>query len=104
MNYYNAETETRKLASETWRPTEAMSSQHAGFPSLWSESPNVPQSMMENIGQKPFLLHHGQRFPQYVLFNSYESEEQEFDIKAKFVTIVDVPSDAHSISNHIFTS
>lgn len=56
VNNEDGETATPNLASETWRRTEIMSAQHAGLPQFSSESPNVLQSMLEIIGQKPSLL------------------------------------------------
>lgn len=100
VNYDDGETETLDLESEVWKPVEVMSAQFSGFPSVASNSPDVLRSIMETLGQKPFMLHHAQGFPQYVITNAYEAEELVFKKFVKCVPKSDVPTDANIISSH----
>lgn len=57
--------------------------------------------MLDMIGQKPFVFHHAQGFPQYVILNADQMEELELKKIFKCVPIFDVPTDANIISSHI---
>lgn len=55
---------------------------------------------MEVLGNRSFMFHHAEGFPQYVMHNAYEEEEQEFKKPSRLVPIQDFPLDANFISNH----
>lgn len=78
-----------------------ISAQFGGFPSMKTNASDVLQSMMDTIDQKPFMFHHAQVFPQYVILNAYQPEKLEFKKVFKCVPVVDIPSDANIISSHI---
>lgn len=57
--------------------------------------------MLSFIGNRPFLLHHAQGFPQYVLINAYEDEERELRKDVRSLPISEVPNYATVIYSHI---
>lgn len=56
--------------------------------------------MVEGLGKKPVLLHHAQGLPKYILFNSCQAEEDEFEMHVKAIPTSEGPKDTNVISSH----
>ena len=68
VNYDDGDSETLELTNEQWRHANALSANVTQFNHLESEQPEILRKLMETFGNKPFLLHHAQGFPQYIIF------------------------------------
>ena len=56
--------------------------------------------MLNVPGQKPFMLHETQVFPQQTLYKAYNEEEVELKEHFKCVPISDISANANIISSH----
>lgn len=77
---------------EVGRPSTTVSASSMHQP----DAHEVLQTMFEAFGSRPFLLHHGQGFPQYVILNSCEAEEKAFKKLVQCVPSSEVRANAKS--------
>lgn len=68
---------------------------------LSSIEPVVLQEMLNYFGNKAFMGHQAQGFPQFALVNAYNAEETIFKKTVKPVHISEIPPDANIISSHV---
>lgn len=78
----------------------ASSSLSGGNLQVTSTEAAVLNSMLEQVGNKPFLRHQAQGFDQYSLVNAYAREEETFLKTARPVYQREVPPGANVISSH----
>lgn len=99
-NYDDGDREELNMCNETWRSDSTLNANATSLPSLKSNVQGVLKDILDTLGNKPFMRHHAQSFPQYVLYNAYEAEESEFKKQVECVSIADVPPDANIIASH----
>lgn len=94
--------ETLYFANETWRYASGamLMSMIASSIRLESNAPDVLASMLQYFGNKPFLRHEAQSFPDYVLLNAYSAEETEFRRTVRAIPLAEVPNNADIIASH----
>lgn len=68
---------------------------------LESHKQEVVKSMIEQLGQRPFLRHLGQGFEQSAMVRAYGKEEGEYVKILKSVLRKTVPHDANIVSLHM---
>lgn len=103
IEYDDEVRETLNMVDEVWRfEQQSVNASTLGvIKTLTSNEQEVLSSMMEQLGQRPFLLHHAQGFEQSVLHNAYEREEQKYIATVKRVQRRQVPRDANIVSSHV---
>lgn len=99
--YNDGDIETIELLNETWRYASSakLLSIDALSVHLDSEVPRVLDEMLAYFGNRPFLRHQAQAFPNYVPINAYNDEETEFKKAVKLTDLSDVPKDANIIAS-----
>lgn len=67
INYGKGDNETLSLKTENWRSEDTIIS---NLSSLKFNVPNVLQNMLSFFGNRPFMFHNSQGFPQYAIIIS----------------------------------
>ena len=110
--YDDEETETVKITDEQWRYEADVPQENLGtdtlqggalevVKTLTSNHQEVIQSMMDKLGQRPFMYHHAQGFDQSAMIKSYDAEEEKYISTVKRVPRRKVPRDANIVSSHV---
>lgn len=68
--------------------------------SVLSQLPTVLKGMLDQFGNKPFMLHQSQVFPTFSVHNVYESDESSFEGTVRTVALYNVPLDANGSNSH----
>ena len=104
IEYDDGEDEVLDMTDGTWRfstgntTSSSVSAQSSQFSSI---EPVVLQEMQNHFGNKSFMRHQAQGFPQFALVNAYNAEETSFKKTAEPVRVSKIPPDANIISSHV---
>lgn len=105
VTYDDDETETLKMAKETWRFEQ--NSLQASATHVEKVRPSrvkrtrYLRSMMNQLRQNPFLWHHAQGFEQSAIARVYEVEEHKYIKTVQCVLRKNVSRDATIVSPHV---
>lgn len=103
IHYDDGGKECLDMTKEVWKYTESLSASSSTLTpelELKCAESDVLSSMVDYFGNKPFFRHQVQGFDQYVLFNSYQTEEETFLNTVRPFPHNKVLSDANIISSH----
>ncbi len=102
VTYDDGEKETLKLENETWKydSNDASCSNANIMPRLQSNTKEVLQQIMRDLGNRSFLLHHASGYDQFPLVKAYKEEEEEFLKTVKRIPRKKVPRNANIIGSH----
>lgn len=91
------------FTNETWRfeSTAVLSAYSSSSFKVQSVMQDVLNDMLNYFGDKLFLRHQAQAFPQFRLRSAYELEEADFKKMIKLHPIADLPNHANLISSHV---
>lgn len=93
IHYQDGDVENLDLTNETWKYTET-STANSAQPTVMSvetQEPEVLNDMLQHFGNKQFMLHQAQGFPQFPLVNAFNMEEDIFLKTVQIVPLNTVP-------------
>lgn len=101
--YHDGWIETLDFTNETWRCAYSATIYAISASSLMlcRKSNQVLDTIFGHYGNKQFLRHHTQGFPQFILENAYDVEENDFKLTINTVPLCDIPESATIISGHV---
>lgn len=100
VQYDDGDSEKLRLDSKEWRTLPA-SSASLSSPQLTSSQQQTLNELFTAFGNKSFMLHHAQGFPQPPFISPYETQKAEFCKTFKEIAMADIPVDAKIQRSHV---
>lgn len=104
IHYDDGDTENLELTNEHWKFASvlpASTGRVADKLEVTSTESSVLSSMLENFGNKAFLIHQAQGFDQFPLVNAYKAEEETFLKTVRPVSKCKIPPASNIINSHV---